>query len=79
MTDQAQVKIEETEDLEDLDKDLYRLNEELGSLKRMDYDEISFKTVITQVWHLLGVEIFRWIKGKAPLQNKRPAQTDPGW
>ena len=49
MTDRAQVQIEETEDLEDLDKDLYRLNEELGSLKHMDYDEISFKTVTTQV------------------------------
>jgi hypothetical protein len=47
MTDRAQVLIEETEDLEDLDKDLNRLNDELDGLKRIDYDEISFKTVIT--------------------------------
>jgi len=56
MVDPAQLVIEETEELDDFDKDLKRLEEEMEALKLMASDEISLKTVIPS-FDTLGVEI----------------------
>jgi len=68
MVDPAQLVIEETEELDDFDKDLKRLEEEMEALKLMASDEISLKTVIPS-FDTLGVEILLWIKGEIALQN----------